>query len=210
MPRVEEWLEYAQPDVLCLQETKLADDAFPPLAFSALGYDSVHHGHNQWNGVAILSRVGIDDVTTGFDSETVDPYEGDARRDRRHVRRRPRRVRLRAERSRGRHRVLRPQAGVVRRAPRLAGGHAGTRPAGGGARRLQRRARGSRRVVAQGVQGLDARHRAGTRARSTSSASGASSTRSARSTTPTTSSPTGTTGAATSTSTAACASTSRS
>ena len=77
--RVEEWLAYARPDVLCLQETKLADDAFPHLAFSALGYESVHHGHNQWNGVAILSRVGIDDVTTGFDAGVVDPYEGDAR-----------------------------------------------------------------------------------------------------------------------------------
>ena len=65
--------------MLCLQETKLADDAFPHLAFSALGYDSVHHGHGQWNGVAILSRVGIDDVTTGFDEDHVDPYEGDAR-----------------------------------------------------------------------------------------------------------------------------------
>ena len=49
------------------------------MAFSALGYDSAPHGHNQWNGVAILSRVGIEDVTTGFDDETVDPYEGDAR-----------------------------------------------------------------------------------------------------------------------------------
>ena len=79
MTRVEEWLAYAQPDVLCLQETKLSDEAFPHLAFSGFGYDSVHHGHNQWNGVAILSRVGIEDVTTGFDDETVDPYEGDAR-----------------------------------------------------------------------------------------------------------------------------------
>jgi exodeoxyribonuclease-3 len=77
--RVEEWLGYARPDVLCMQETKLSDDAFPHLAFSALGYESVHHGHNQWNGVAILSRVGIDDVTTGFDQDVVDPYEGDAR-----------------------------------------------------------------------------------------------------------------------------------
>ena len=78
-PRVEEWIEYAAPDVLCLQETKLSDDAFPALAFSALGYDSVHHGHKQWNGVAILSRVGIDDITRGFDPDMVDPYEGDAR-----------------------------------------------------------------------------------------------------------------------------------
>jgi exodeoxyribonuclease III len=79
-PRVEEWLEYAQPDVLCLQETKLSDSTFPQLSFSALGYDSVHHGPGQWNGVAILSRVGIEGVTSGFDGiEVVDPYEGDAR-----------------------------------------------------------------------------------------------------------------------------------
>ncbi|MFI5048183.1 MAG: exodeoxyribonuclease III [Acidimicrobiia bacterium] len=77
--RVEEWLGYAQPDVVCLQETKYADDAFPHLAFAALGYESVHHGYNQWNGVAILSRVGISDVTTGFGQGVVDPYEGDAR-----------------------------------------------------------------------------------------------------------------------------------
>ena len=66
LPRVEEWLAYAHPDVLCLQETKLADATFPHLAFSALGYESVHHGDGRWNGVAILSRVGIDDVVTGF------------------------------------------------------------------------------------------------------------------------------------------------
>ena len=76
--RVEEWLQYAQPDVLCLQETKLSDKSFPQLAFSALGYDSVHHGQGQWNGVAILSRVGISDVGSGF-VDAVDPYEGDAR-----------------------------------------------------------------------------------------------------------------------------------
>jgi exodeoxyribonuclease III len=79
MPRVEEWLEYAQPDVLCLQETKLADKAFPALAFSALGYESVHHGYNQWNGVAILSRVGIEDPGNGFGEGIVDPYADDAR-----------------------------------------------------------------------------------------------------------------------------------
>ena len=77
--RVEEWLGYARPDVLCLQETKLSDAAFPHLSFSALGYESVHHGQGQWNGVAILSRVGIDTVTNGFDDDHVDPYEGDAR-----------------------------------------------------------------------------------------------------------------------------------
>ena len=79
LPRVEEWLEYARPDVLCLQETKLADKAFPAMAFSALGYESVHHGYNQWNGVAILSRVGIEDPTNGFGEGVVDPYADDAR-----------------------------------------------------------------------------------------------------------------------------------
>jgi exodeoxyribonuclease-3 len=78
LPRVEEWLQYAQPDVLCLQETKLADSAFPQLTFSALGYDAVHHGQGRWNGVAILSRVGIEDVSNGF-GDIDDPYAGDAR-----------------------------------------------------------------------------------------------------------------------------------
>ncbi len=79
LPRVEEWLQYAEPDVLCLQETKLSDDAFPQLTFSALGYDAVHHGQGRWNGVAILSKVGIEDVTSGFGDGLLDPYEGDAR-----------------------------------------------------------------------------------------------------------------------------------
>ena len=64
--RVEEWLDYAQPDVLCLQETKLADAAFPHLAFETRGYQAAHHGQGRWNGVAILSRVGIEDVRTGM------------------------------------------------------------------------------------------------------------------------------------------------
>lgn len=79
LPRVEEFLSYADVDVLCLQETKLPDKTFPALTFSALGYESVHHGQGQWNGVAILSRVGISDVSNGFGDAHVDPYEGDAR-----------------------------------------------------------------------------------------------------------------------------------
>ena len=66
LPRVEDWLQQVQPDVLCMQETKLADDAFPAMAFSALGYESVHHGEGRWNGVAILSKVGIEDPVNGF------------------------------------------------------------------------------------------------------------------------------------------------
>ena len=53
LPRVEEWIGYARPDVLCLQETKQADAAFPHGAFEALGYESAHHGDGRWNGVAI-------------------------------------------------------------------------------------------------------------------------------------------------------------
>jgi len=66
MARVEEWLDYARPDVLCLQETKLADAAFPGMAFAAHGYEVAHHGDGRWNGVAIASRIGLEDVAEGF------------------------------------------------------------------------------------------------------------------------------------------------
>lgn len=72
LPRVEDWLVQVQPDVLCLQETKLANEAFPALAFSALGYESVHHGEGRWNGVAILSKVGIEDPIDGF-ADGIEP-----------------------------------------------------------------------------------------------------------------------------------------
>lgn len=72
--RVEEWLRYAQPDVLCMQETKVADTAFPAMSFSTLGYESAHHGEGRWNGVAILSRVGLSDVSPNFgDDDAPDP-----------------------------------------------------------------------------------------------------------------------------------------
>ncbi len=67
LPRVEEWLADVQPDVLCMQETKLSDDAWPALTFAAMGYESAHHGQGQWNGVAILSKVGLDNVVVNFD-----------------------------------------------------------------------------------------------------------------------------------------------
>ncbi len=62
------WLDQRQPDVVCLQETKLADDAFEQLLGDELasrGYEIALHGEVQWNGVAILSRVGLDDVVVG-------------------------------------------------------------------------------------------------------------------------------------------------
>lgn len=77
MPLVEHWLERMRPDVLCMQETKLANDAFPALAFEALGYSCAHHGQGQWNGVAVLSRVGIDDV--GYDFADGGEPDVDAR-----------------------------------------------------------------------------------------------------------------------------------
>ena len=69
LARVEEWVAQVQPDVICLQETKLADAAFPAMAFQSLGYDAVHHGEGRWNGVAIASRVGIAEPRYGFGCE---------------------------------------------------------------------------------------------------------------------------------------------
>src|SRR3954468_15307392 len=66
LPRIEAWLDEVRPDIACLQETKVGDSAFPALMFGALGYESAHHGQGQWNGVAILSRVGLDDVVADF------------------------------------------------------------------------------------------------------------------------------------------------
>jgi exodeoxyribonuclease-3 len=66
MPRVTAWLEEVRPDVVCLQETKMTDEAFPSADLLALGYDSVHFGQGRWNGVAILSRLGIEQPIVNF------------------------------------------------------------------------------------------------------------------------------------------------
>lgn len=65
LPRLLPWLDERAPDIVCLQETKLSDDAFAetfdgPLA--ERGYAVAHVGEGRWNGVALLSRVGLDDV----------------------------------------------------------------------------------------------------------------------------------------------------
>jgi exonuclease III len=67
LPRLVDWLERAVPDVVCLQETKVGADAFPADAVTPLGYAAAHHGDGRWNGVAVLSRVGLDDVVTYWD-----------------------------------------------------------------------------------------------------------------------------------------------
>jgi exodeoxyribonuclease-3 len=64
--RVAAWLERRDVDVLALQETKCRDDQFPEMMFHALGYEVAHVGFSQWNGVAVLSRIGLDDVEIGF------------------------------------------------------------------------------------------------------------------------------------------------
>src|SRR5690625_1652899 len=64
--RVIAWLDRTQTDVLAIQETKCRDDQFPHLLFEAAGYEVAHVGVNQWNGVAIVSRLGISDVETAF------------------------------------------------------------------------------------------------------------------------------------------------
>jgi exodeoxyribonuclease-3 len=66
LPRVEEWLDLVEPDVVCLQEIKCAADAFPSASAEARGYEVVANGDGRWNGVAILSRVGLSDVSLGF------------------------------------------------------------------------------------------------------------------------------------------------
>jgi exodeoxyribonuclease III len=66
LPLVLEWMAAHEPDIVCLQETKLADDAFPAAAFADLGYESAHHGDGRWNGVAVLSRVGLERPVCGM------------------------------------------------------------------------------------------------------------------------------------------------
>ncbi len=69
LPRLLAWLAETAPDVVCLQETKCAADAFPAAAVAELGYATAAHGDGRWNGVAVLSRIGLDDVARGFAGE---------------------------------------------------------------------------------------------------------------------------------------------
>ncbi|MFI5099029.1 MAG: exodeoxyribonuclease III [Actinomycetes bacterium] len=81
LPRLLEWLEQAAPDVVCLQETKVPDGGFPVGEVAALGYEVAHHGEGRWNGVAVLSRVGLADVAPGLpgDPGFPDPQTSEAR-----------------------------------------------------------------------------------------------------------------------------------
>lgn len=68
LERVLHFLERQQPDVLCLQETKQSNEQFPGTAFEHLGYQAAHWGEGRWNGVALISRVGLEDIRRGFGS----------------------------------------------------------------------------------------------------------------------------------------------
>ena len=77
LPRLLPWLDQRRPDVVCLQETKLADDKFTELLADELaerGYEVAAHGEPSWNGVAILSRAGLDDVAAGLEGAPGFPH----------------------------------------------------------------------------------------------------------------------------------------
>ncbi|GAA4334893.1 exodeoxyribonuclease-3 [Actinomadura luteofluorescens] len=76
LPRLLAWLDETKPDVVCLQETKCRADLFPAAEVEELGYATAAHGDGRWNGVAVLSRVGIEDVSNGFPGEPA--YAGEA------------------------------------------------------------------------------------------------------------------------------------
>lgn len=69
LPRLLDWLSATAPDVVCLQEIKCAATAFPAEEVAALGYETAAHGDGRWNGVAVLSKVGLEDVTRGLRDE---------------------------------------------------------------------------------------------------------------------------------------------
>src|SRR5215213_458291 len=78
LPRLLPWLDQRQPEVVCLQETKLADEAFTALLGDALaerGYEVALHGEPAWNGVAILSKVGLEDVVPGLPGGPGFPHQ---------------------------------------------------------------------------------------------------------------------------------------
>jgi exodeoxyribonuclease III len=69
LPRLLEWLETTAPDVLALQETKIPDASFPTAQLEALGYQVESHGDGRWNGVALISKVGMTGVVRGLRDE---------------------------------------------------------------------------------------------------------------------------------------------
>ena len=75
LPRLLEWLDEAKPDIVCLQEIKTTTALFPAAEVEELGYEVAAHGEGRWNGVALLSTVGLENVSLGFPGEPS--YEGE-------------------------------------------------------------------------------------------------------------------------------------
>jgi exodeoxyribonuclease-3 len=73
LPRVLEWLDQATPDIVCLQEIKCLDENFPALEIEDKGYNLAVHGQKTYNGVALLSKFPIEDVTRGLPGNEDDP-----------------------------------------------------------------------------------------------------------------------------------------
>ena len=175
---VEKWLARAEPDVLLIQETKLSDADAPLMPFRMLGYELAHHGEGRWNGVAILSRVGIEDVVTNFgDGPVRDSSAGasvavseddfnpldEARMVSAVCGGRAGRLPVCPEWPRGGLAVLRGQAALVRPALALAGRDPVARRAAGPGRRLQRDPGRRRRLEPGQGPRRDARVGAGAR-----------------------------------------------
>ena len=72
MDSLQRWLKERQPDIVCLQEIKCTDDAFPRESIEALGYNVAVHGQKTWNGVALLSKLPFDEVAPGLIGDTAD------------------------------------------------------------------------------------------------------------------------------------------
>ena len=81
LPRLHDWLDEVEPDVLCLQEIKTTTEAFPDDGLTSRGYEVAVTGEGRWNGVALLSRIGLADVSPGFPNQpgwANPPPEADA------------------------------------------------------------------------------------------------------------------------------------
>ena len=90
LPRLLAWLESTGTDVLCIQETKTTAEGFPAAELRELGYESAVNATGRWNGVALVSRVGLDDVVLGLPGGPRLRGVGGAPRDLGDLRRRPR------------------------------------------------------------------------------------------------------------------------
>ena len=73
--QVVQWAERNEIDVLLLQETKCRDEDFPREPFARIGHQVAHHGVDHWNGVAITSRLGLDDIRAGFRDPATPPFD---------------------------------------------------------------------------------------------------------------------------------------